>query len=104
MDMKDITTYMNLLQEQVQDLQEKLNMSQQPNSKSQKLKIREPDIFRGEKGENIDDWLFQLQQYFEFYSVTDNMKIKYAANLLRGMAATWWRTHTNLEHGDPTGR
>jgi hypothetical protein len=50
-----------------------------------------PDCFKGTTRENIDLWLFEIEQYFNAVSLEDKYRATYAASLLRDGALTWWR-------------
>jgi hypothetical protein len=48
-------------------------------------------LFQGNNTENIDLWLFEIEQYFNAVSLEDKYRATYAASLLRDGALTWWR-------------
>ena len=51
-----------------------------------------PETFHGRTSEDISQWLFSIEQYFLASRVNDNnQQVNYAASLLRGSAALWWR-------------
>lgn len=55
-------------------------------------KTSTPETFHGRTSEDISQWLFSLEQYFLASRVTDpNQQVNFAASLLRGSAALWWR-------------
>ena len=55
-------------------------------------KTSTPETFHGRTSEDISQWLFGIEQYFLASRVTDNnQQVNYAASLLRGSAALWWR-------------
>ena len=54
------------------------------------LKLPEPPTFSGKDPEL---WEFQLHAYFEYLQPTDAEQLQVAILLLRGKAATWYRTY-----------
>lgn len=57
------------------------------------LRLKEPDTFHGKLKENVDRWLFQVEQYLRAAGETvDAYKVAFAAALLRDSAAAWWET------------
>ena len=64
-----------------------------PISRSSKiaLRLKEPDTFFGKTSENVDRWLFQVEQYLRAADEdADSHRVAFAAALLRGTAAAWW--------------
>jgi hypothetical protein len=94
-----------LLQQQVQQLighvqQIALSTSpglasgQLPSSGNFALKPEKPEAFRGleQKSLHVETWLFQVKQYYRLINVTDeSTRIQFAASLLQGHAARWYR-------------
>ena len=51
-----------------------------------------PPQFSGENGkENIVDWIYRVDLYFQSQPFTDRQKVYVASCLLSGAAFTWWR-------------
>src|SRR5438270_10754550 len=89
------------LQAQVQALQEQLQNADASSTAAQTtitssamiatptIQVKQPETYDGRK-ENIDLWLFQVQQYYNALNIkNDSQAVYYAVNLLRGDAATW---------------
>ena len=57
------------------------------------LKPAKPETFDASKaGNRADNWLFQLNEYFNACNVHNDLeRVAYAGAMLRGAAATWWR-------------
>lgn len=56
------------------------------------LRTYKPPAYSGEKGEELDTWIFQLEEYFATVgNVTDQQKIRIASLLFKGQTAEWWR-------------
>ena len=68
---------------------------------SRKPKIKEPDVFRGERS-NLREWLAQRKVYFRLVGWADGLdaeKIIYSTSLLRGSAGTWMTPYIeDLKH------
>ena len=111
---QELGVHVSELYNQIQQLQAQVRQAQTQADKAQKeaqaakfqqttsaqpsftIKPPKPDIFEGRRdGANVERWLFQVQQYFEFYGTKDTERIRYAALLLRGTAAIWWQTRTD---------
>lgn len=55
------------------------------------VRLREPDVFHGRFSDNVDRWLFQVDQYLlAAGEVASERKVAVAGSLLRGPAAIWW--------------
>ena len=55
------------------------------------LRLKEPDLFHAKLNENVDRWLFQVEQYFQAVDENeDSHRVAFAAALLRNTAASWW--------------
>lgn len=88
----------NLWQQHSQLLQtQQLQQQQQPflpqRLQSKSLKPIRPSVFKGtEKSSKVDDWLYQINAYFDLLQEQDEAtKIQYAASLLEEHAARWYR-------------
>lgn len=58
-----------------------------------KIRAKEPEVFHGRLNENVDRWLFNVDQYFRGAQETDDtVRVPVAASLLRGTAQAWWET------------
>lgn len=62
-------------------------------NQSVRLKPPEPEHYTGDDGRvSIDTWLFKLERFFKLTETTSDIKrVDYAAALLRGRAALWYR-------------
>ena len=88
----------NLWQQHSQVLQQQQLQQQQPQSSPQKpqsksLKPIRPSVYKGIiKDSKVDDWLFQVNAYFNLVQEEDEAtKIQFAASLLEEHAARWYR-------------
>jgi hypothetical protein len=80
---------MSALQQQYDELQ---------SSRSVSLKPQKPDCFHGNsRGEKVDLWIFEFEQYFNAVGVNDPQRVPYAASFLRDYAATWWRARCTAQ-------
>ncbi|GAB5426532.1 MAG: hypothetical protein Crog4KO_36790 [Crocinitomicaceae bacterium] len=61
-----------------------------------------PDLWGGRQNDPpIQDWLFSLRVHFDATHVEDGVsKLRLAGSLLRGPAATWWRTRVEESETD----
>ena len=55
------------------------------------VKIEKPENYDGSKGRDMDTWLFQVQEHLQLTVILVRGHVPYAASLLRGNAALWWR-------------
>ena len=55
------------------------------------VKVEKPDNYDGSKHHDVDTWLFQVQEHLNLSNIPQRGHIAYAASLLRGNAAMWWR-------------
>ena len=55
------------------------------------VKVEKPEQYDGDKTKDLDTWLFQVREHLELSTVPARGHIPYAASLLRGNAALWWR-------------
>jgi hypothetical protein len=56
-------------------------------------RIRQPNVFKGEMGFVVDDWISELEQQFAYYKerfVDESSKVKFALAFLAGPAVHWW--------------
>lgn len=56
-----------------------------------KIAPPKPPRFSGRLAE-AEGWLFTVETYFKATSITDPLRVTYAATLLEGRAALWWRS------------
>ena len=72
------------------------------------LKPPKPEMFDpSQKDQNVRLWLFSLNNYFVavgFSTATDEAKISFAVNLLRGAALEWWRQLELMHERDASTR
>jgi len=97
----DLANAITVLQNQLQTVngrnEELIKINTDLLRKSQKpiLKINPPDKFEGKRNGkiSINDWLFQVDQYFLATELTDeDYQVRLAASLLRDNALMWWKT------------
>ena len=56
------------------------------------LKPSKPETFSGKRYESVDNFVFQLETYFDVLNVTDHFqRIQFTVTLLRQQATDWWR-------------
>ena len=55
------------------------------------VKVEKPDSYDGGKKRDVDTWLFQVQEHLNLTNIPARGHVAYAASLLRGNAAMWWR-------------
>ena len=56
-------------------------------------RIRQPNVFKGDMGFVVDDWISELEQQFAYYTdkfADGSSKVKYALAFLSGPAVHWW--------------
>lgn len=81
-------------QQQLQQQQVGQAAPNQHQNQSYHPKIRQPNIFKGEIGSYVDDWLNEFEQQFEYFGnrfSTSRDKILFASNYLTGSALRWWQ-------------
>ena len=55
------------------------------------VKVEKPETYSGEKSRDLDTWLFQVREHLDITTIPARGHVPYAASLLRGNAALWWR-------------
>ena len=55
------------------------------------VKVEKPTTYDGDKGHDLDTWLFQVREHLELATIPAEGRVAYAASLLRDNAALWWR-------------
>ena len=55
------------------------------------VKLERPEAFEGAKHQDVDTWLFQVGEHLRMLNIPAPSQVAYAASLLRGNAAMWWR-------------
>ena len=55
------------------------------------VKVEKPETYDGAKHRDVDTWLFQVGEHMRLTGVPAASRVGYAASLLRGHAAMWWR-------------
>ena len=56
-----------------------------------RLKPPRPVPYSGDTRADVEEWLFRVEQYFLATSTPESNRVSYAAALLNGSAASWWR-------------
>ena len=67
------------------------------------VKVEKPETHSGEKGRDLDTWLFQVRGHLNIISIPERGHVQYAALLLRGNAALWWRETCEANRRPATG-
>ena len=55
------------------------------------IKMERPDYFEGGRHQDVDTWVFQVQEHLNMTRLPTPTHVSYAASLFRGNAALWWR-------------
>ena len=55
------------------------------------VKVEKPENYDGSKSRDLDTWLFQVQEHLQLTVIPVRGHVPYAASLLWGNAALWWR-------------
>ena len=55
------------------------------------IKVEKPETYSGEKTCDLDTWLFQVREHLNITTIPVRGHVPYAASLLHGNAALWWR-------------
>ena len=62
------------------------------------IKVEKPDTYDGDKAKDFDTWLFQVCKHLALSTVPQRGHVPYAASLLCGNAALWWREACEANH------
>ena len=54
------------------------------------FKPAKPDTFTGKRGESLDSWLFQVEQYMDLCQLQQATRVQYTTTLLKDNAMVWW--------------
>jgi hypothetical protein len=87
------------LQAQLERMEERFNAlpAAQVNPEPQRvvnLKPDRPPPFTGKKGESLEAWIFQMEQYCELLPVPEHSRVTFAATFLKENAALWYRAYS----------
>ena len=66
------------------------------------IKVEKPANYDGDKGQDLDTWLFQVREHLDLATIPAAGHVAYAASLLRGNAALWWREACEAHHRPAT--
>ena len=66
------------------------------------IKVEKPANYDGDKGQDLDTWLFQVREHLDLATIPATGHVAYAASLLRGNAALWWREACEAQHRPAT--
>ena len=66
------------------------------------IKVEKPANYDGDKSQDLDTWLFQVREHLELATIPVEGRVAYAASLLRGNAALWWREACEAHHRPAT--
>ena len=71
-----------------------------PNAEVSRVKLPDPKAFDGVRdAKEVENYLFDMEQYFKLAKTADDAKISLASLYLTGDAKLWWRTKMNdVEH------
>ena len=58
------------------------------NRRSHGIKVNKPETYHGDRN-SLDDWLIQLDTYFYFNKVSEDIKTMFAYTFIRGRAERW---------------
>ena len=62
------------------------------------VKVEKPETYNGEKSRDLDTWLFQVRKHLQITTIPAPSHVLYAASLLRGNVALWWRETCEDHH------
>ena len=62
------------------------------------IKVEKPANYDGDKGQDLDTWLFQVREHLELATIPAEGHVAYAASLLRGNVVLWWREAYEAHH------
>ena len=66
------------------------------------IKVEKPVNYDGDKSQDLDTWLFQVREHLDIATIPAAGHVAYAASLLRGNAALWWREACEAQHRPAT--
>ena len=66
------------------------------------IKVEKPASYDGDKGQDLDTWLFQVHEHLDLATIPIAGHAAYAASLLRGNTALWWREACEAHHRPAT--
>lgn len=72
--------------------------AQRPTLVPQTIKIEKPSTFNG-KHSDLENFLFQIDQYVDMTQLSGVDSVKFVVSLLRGDALTWWRMYVDSAGG-----
>lgn len=62
------------------------------------IKLEKPTTFNG-RHTDLENFLFQVDQYVDMVNLTGSNAVKFVVSLLRGDALTWWRMYVDSAGG-----
>ena len=57
------------------------------------LKVKDVEAYDGQTG-RVEDWIFQMEQYFNAKGIAPDKQVTYASLRLTGRALLWWRDYS----------
>ena len=98
---------LNFVQKQAEDAQDKcatlMRAARTDSSGGGAMKIKPPkprDYSGARDSKEVDNFLFDMEQYFRICQLSDNLKVDTATMHLSDDAKLWWRTkHADIEEG-----
>ena len=89
-----VVTEMNALHARIAELEGQIQTNPEPTTTNFSVKPPKPNAYGGRRGEDIDGWLFQLEQYLDICRIADDgTRVQLAAAFFKDHAAIWWRNH-----------
>src|SRR3954451_22066843 len=92
---RDPQALLRHLQERLATMQAALDQLSTPDTLQPRLppniKPDRPAPFSGKKGESLETWIFQVEQYCSLLSIPIATQARFAATFLKDTAALWWR-------------
>jgi hypothetical protein len=68
-----------------------------------RVKPDRPSPFTGKRSENLEAWVFQMQQFCTLAPVPEDQRVTFAATFFKDQAALWWRAYYQTQdwQGNP---
>ena len=59
----------------------------------QRVKYEKPYSYHGKTTENLESWIFKMDEYCELTQIPVNQRVRFAATYLKDQANLWWRAY-----------
>jgi hypothetical protein len=90
--------------QQVQDQQNLIDQNQQqitaipvapgaPIQNPHRVKYEKPHTYHGKTTENLESWIFKMDEYCELTHIQADEQVRFAATYLKDQANLWWRSY-----------